>query len=278
MPRLKGSETYCLPDRSRDKLDGEVSWKESIPPVRKFKWLILTGASLVLMSGLCYTLQIVMFKDPRNTFFYLLQDVAFVPVQVLLVTLLVNEVLKEREKSALHHKLNMVIGAFFSEVGDDLLRALAALDKNKDSLRAGIPLSPVSTSADLADIRRFMKSHDWSVSIPTEELARLRELLVSRREFILTLLENQNLLEHESFTDLLWAVSHLTQELHLRSGFADLPKPDIEHLANDAKRAYAALAIEWLSYVEHLREQYPYIYSLVTRMNPFDPGAHPEFD
>jgi hypothetical protein len=35
------------------------------------------------------------------------------------------------------------------------------------------------------------------------------------------------------------------------------------------------LAREWLAYMEHLKDNYPYIYSLAIRMNPFkaEPSA-----
>lgn len=92
---------------------------------------------------------------------------------------------------------------------------------------------------------------------------------------MLALLENPNLLEHETFTDLLWAVSHLTEELAFRESLDGLPASDYAHLAGDTHRAYALLIVEWLSYVQHLRDSYPYIFSLVVRMNPFVPDASP---
>jgi hypothetical protein len=39
-------------------------------------------------------------------------------------------------------------------------------------------------------------------------------------------------------------------------------------------RAYGRLLSEWLRYVEHLKGQYPYLYSFAVRTNPFDPAAH----
>jgi hypothetical protein len=41
-------------------------------------------------------------------------------------------------------------------------------------------------------------------------------ILLSKRDFLVALMENPNLLEHESFTDLLWAVFHLVEELAVR--------------------------------------------------------------
>jgi hypothetical protein len=87
------------------------------------------------------------------------------------------------------------------------------------------------------------------------------------------LLENPLLLEHESFTDLLWAVFHLTEELDSRDSLEGLPGIDMEHLAGDAARAYERLTGQWLSYMEHLKKAYPYLFSLALRLNPFDPEA-----
>lgn len=35
------------------------------------------------------------------------------------------------------------------------------------------------------------------------------------------------------------------------------------------------LAGEWLAYMGHLRESYPYLFSLAARTNPFDRNASP---
>jgi hypothetical protein len=90
---------------------------------------------------------------------------------------------------------------------------------------------------------------------------------------MLRLLENQALLEHATFTDMLWAVFHLTEELAARGDLSALPDPDRRHIELDMGRAYGRLLAEWLRYVEHLKAQYPYLYSFAVRTNPFDPEA-----
>jgi len=84
------------------------------------------------------------------------------------------------------------------------------------------------------------------------------------------------LLEHESFTDLLWAVFHLTEELACRTNVKQLPDTDYAHLSGDIKRAYVLLISEWLAYMKHLKADYPYLFSLAVRTNPFDPNASVE--
>jgi len=81
------------------------------------------------------------------------------------------------------------------------------------------------------------------------------------------------LLEHESFTGLLRAVFHLTEELEKRKDFKKLPGSDIEHLAGDIKRAYVLIVNGWLDYMKYLKNNYPYLFSLAMRTNPFDETA-----
>ena len=83
-------------------------------------------------------------------------------------------------------------------------------------------------------------------------------------------MRNPILLEQESFTEALWAVFHLTEELGYRRQITQLPETDKDHLANDIKRAYKLLVDRWLDYMKHLKNHYPYLFSLAMRINPFD--------
>ena len=75
---------------------------------------------LVLGSAATYVLRIAVFGRTENTFYYMVQDLAFVPVQVLLVTRILIELLSRREKRSGLDKQNMGIGVFISEIGTEL--------------------------------------------------------------------------------------------------------------------------------------------------------------
>jgi len=79
--------------------------------------------------------------------------------------------------------------------------------------------------------------------------------------------------EHETFTDLILAINHLTEELKARDDLSALPSSDKSHLANDIGRVYSQLIPQWLKYMEYLRNHYPYLFSLAIRKNPFDDSA-----
>jgi hypothetical protein len=42
------------------------------------------------------------------------------------------------------------------------------------------------------------------------------------------------------------------------------------------KRVYSMLIGEWLSYMKHVKDNYPYLFSFAMRTNPFDVNATPE--
>ena len=78
--------------------------------LKRIRWYIALSLLLVGTSVLFYLAQIALFHRVEDTFFYLFQDLAFVPIQVLLVTLIIAKLLQESEKRALLKKLNMLIG------------------------------------------------------------------------------------------------------------------------------------------------------------------------
>lgn len=204
---------------------------------------------------------------------FLVGDIGFLLLQVAIVTLLIDGMLRARERQAVRLKLNMVIGAFFSEVGTELLGQLALMDTMLAEVRSGLIPQAGWTRGDYTKAESVLGEHRLAMDISACDLQALKATLAAEKPFLLGLLGNQALLEHEGFTDLLWAVTHLSEELSARETFEDVPEADRTHLAGDAKRAYSLLTKEWLEYMQHLQTQYPYLFSLAVRTNPFDPRA-----
>lgn len=153
---------------------------------------------------------------------------------------------------------------------------LARFVVHHEQFRAGLVITPHWKDADFAEALKMLASHDLQVDAGAADLPELKRFLVSKRNFLVGLLENQNLLEHEAVTDLLWAVFHLVEELEARDDFGDIPRTDIEHLNGDVKRVFGHLSREWVLYMQHLKQDYPYLFSLAVRMNPMidQPSPH----
>jgi hypothetical protein len=243
--------------------------------MKHFRWQIVLGISLVVLSALFYLFHYVIFKDPHHIFIYLLGDIAFVPIEVLLVTMIIHTLLEEREKRSRLEKLNMVIETFFSKTGTKLLTYFSDFDPKLDNIRKNLVVTSNWSDKEFTRVRRGLKRYDYSVDIRKVELHGLSSYLSDKRDFMLRLLENPTMLEHETFTDLIRAVLHLTEELSRREYLAQLPNTDYDHLAGDIKRAYGLLVNEWLDYMKYLKNNYPYLFSLAMRINPFDLEASP---
>jgi hypothetical protein len=169
----------------------------------------------------------------------------------------------------------MVIGAFFSEVGTKLLTYLSDFDPKLDDIRKHLIVTNDWSEKEFKSVSKVMKNYDYDIEIQKIDLEELRSFLISKRSFLVRMLENPVLLEHESFTELLRATFHLTEELAARKNVRELPEADIKHLSGDIRRAYILFVASWLDYMSHLKDNYPYLFSLAIRTNPFDEEASP---
>ena len=239
------------------------------------KWYKIFGFSLVVISATIYFIHYLIFHDTHHIFIYLLGDIAFVPIEVLLVTLILHKLLTYMERRNKLEKLNMVIGVFFSELGTKLLSFLSDFDPNLDVVKNELVVTNDWIDEDFLDTKNRLKKYNYLVNIQDVDLEKLRTLLSENRNLLVQLLENPTLLEHESFTELLRAVFHLLEELVSRDALSNLPDTDLDHLSGDIGRVYGLLVGEWLDYMQHLKNNYPYLFSLSMRTNPFDRSASP---
>lgn len=239
----------------------------------KLTWETRLGLGLITASVIIYLIKLQVLANPEVTINYIFNSLGFLPINVLIVTLIINQLLAMRSRREKLEKLNMVIGTFFSEVGTGLLATLSDHDPDLDEVRGDLIVRGDWTDDEFDALKKEMSAFNFSVSIPPAELESLRGWLVERRSFLIRLLENPVLLENESFTDLLRAVFHLTEELDRRPAIDSLPDSDLEHLAGDITRVYERLTLEWLNYMQYLRRTFPYLFSLAMRTNPFDEQA-----
>jgi hypothetical protein len=244
--------------------------------MRLRRWQVEIAATLIVAAIVVYALRWWLF--PSESFHeemvrYLVDDIAFLFIQVLLVSMLIDGLMQRRQRETTLDKLNMIVGAFFSECGTDVLGRIARLDAELDEVRGDLLVRPTWKARDYERAKQAFRTHMPVIELSDRDLAALRERLDREKAYLLGLLGNQALLEHEAFTDLLWAVTHLAEELRARDDFERLPAPDRAHLTVDVKRAYTLLGVQWIDYLHHLQVQYPFLFSLSVRTNPLDPEA-----
>lgn len=182
-------------------------------------------------------------------------------------------VLNRRDRKLRRQKMNMIVGIFFSEAGVRLLGSLAAGDSAIEEIRDSLLVRANWTKRQFALSRKRLRDYRGSIDAGSYDLEGFRAFLQEKGELILRIFENPNLLEHESFTEMLRAVLHVKEELLSRQDLGSLPQTDLNHLTADFRRAYTEAIREWLHYMEHLKDNYPYLFSLAIRKNPFDREA-----
>ena len=166
----------------------------------------LFSAGTEYSSFIIYFIKNLIFHDVRAILSDLLSQIAFLPIYILLSTIVIDSLLSRREKGQRIKKLNMLNGAFFSESGIALLQSVSKFDRTSEE----------------------------------------------------------------------WAVFHLTEELASRADLNHLDDADYDHFKSDIERAYRLLIFEWLTYMIHLKGDYPFLFSFAARTNPFDPDARAE--
>jgi hypothetical protein len=232
---------------------------------------------LVLLSAALYAVHYFLIgHDLRFIIDWFFGSIAFLPISIIGVTIIFQSILALREKQILMNKLNMVIGAFYSEAGNGFIKTLVRHARITPEIYRSLLISGEWSKADFLSSMEKLRSYDFGFDANELDLECLRDYLASKKDFMLRLLENQNLLEHDTFTDLLWAVFHVSEELESRSSLKNLPGADMAHLSVDIRRAYTLLVAEWLGYMSHLKDNYPYLFSLAVRKNPFDKNAKVE--
>lgn len=183
--------------------------------------------------------------------------------------------MEKREEDTRRLKINMISGLFFSEIGEGLLSYFLSHDANRDELTAGLTLTASSADRDFRSARRLAAAHVSAITVDEHDLAPMDELLDRKKDFLLRLLENPTLIEHGRFTEIIRATFHLREELAARRGISPLPGTDLLHVAGDMDRVYRLMLPLWINYMEHLKSNYPYLYSFALRMNPLQKEHNP---
>lgn len=243
--------------------------------MKHLKWQFLLGAGLICLSAIIYFTHFLIFRDAHHIWIYLLGDIAFVPIEVLLVSLIIHRALEASEKKARLEKVNMVIEAFFSEIGLNLLKVFHDLSSSRENTVERFEEIGEWDKPEFAAIRKKIVQSEFDVDAKVQDLNGIRDFLEAKRGFLLRLWENPHVLEHESYSEVLRATLHLTEELIRRDDLSSVTETDLKHLRGDMNRAFYLLTYQWIDYMLHLKINFPYLYSLAVRINPFSRSASP---
>ena len=242
------------------------------------RWKIKFSIIMIIAIIVIYGSNILILKDPEHVISYIWTHLGFIPVDILIVAFVLDEIISKKEKEAMMEKLDMIMSTFFSELGNDLINQLSSVNTHKadtgylKSIKNWTDKDYENKLKEIKNINIPFKA-DVAPQEREEYLTNIRDLLINKREFIVGLLNNPNLLEKEEFSGLLTAILHLDEELEHRPDLSKVSDIDFNHLNGDMERIYNKLIHEWIYYLKYLNKHYPYMIALIIRTNPFDESA-----
>lgn len=233
---------------------------------------------MIILIIVIYGSNYLVLGDGEHIISYVWTHLGFIPVDILVVAFLLDEIIERKEKEAMLEKLDMLMSTFFSEIGNELISQLSSANKyktNTENLKSIKNWDDKDYENKLKELKDTDVEFQADISPENREefLRNLNELLTSKREFIINLINNPNLLEKEEFTGLINAILHLDEELEHRKDLSLVTDADFAHLNGDMHRVYNKLIHEWVHYLRYLNKHYPYMIALIIRTNPFDEDA-----
>lgn len=241
------------------------------------KWKIKIAICLIITSAILYIGAYFGLNEPDKVIFYIVIDLAFIPIDILIVVLVMEGIIEKKEKEALFEKLDMILGVFFSEIGNKLLSEFSRVNTESYEIINKIKKIDSWDKNEFQLAYHYLKKNGiaFKPQIPDnkkiEYIMGLRKILKEKRMFLIYLLQNPNLMEKTAFSNLLLSLFHLEDELELRTDMNKITENDFNHIIGDIDRVYCRLTYEWILYLEFLNEHYPYMSSIVKRTNPFNP-------
>lgn len=236
---------------------------------KKNRDLILIGGGLVLLSLFLHYIHYLLFRDLHHTLIFLAADIAFIPMEVFFSYFVFDRLLEKREVEHIIERLHILIGVFFSEVGSSFLSELVNGDSKVKLLREKFCSKKIWNDSDFEKIKNDIITYDFNLNINSINVEKLKRELDENRDFIINLLMNESLHEHETFTEMLMSLMHLKEELDSRWN-RDIANYEEIHIEMDMENAYKYLTIEWCQYMKYLSGNYPNLFIKALIDNPFD--------
>ena len=141
---------------------------------------------LIAATIIIYTLKFLIIGDDgtSNTATYIFNALGFLPLNVLLVTLILNSLLSMRAKKEQQEKMKMIVGLFFSEFGSKLLRIFVRCDTASNNLKSVMNVQKSWTRKEYANAREVIENHCSRLQPETDDFEEIRELLRVNHEFL----------------------------------------------------------------------------------------------
>lgn len=213
----------------------------------------LTVKQLILLllcaSALLYAIHYLIFRDLHHLAIFGLHELAFVPLEVILVTLGLDQLVEKTHREEARSKVSIIETLYFNESGGTMLRYLTSFDPDAARLRELLQVTEDWRSSDFRQAIRQLKSYPFLLDLDRIDFFGLHYHLSQRHEYYRSMLENPALTQSEAFTEMIMKIYLLWEELDGRTNLYQLPEKDRSYLAELLHEIYRELTEYWLDNV-----------------------------
>ncbi|MEA5040443.1 MAG: hypothetical protein VB086_11480 [Clostridiaceae bacterium] len=224
---------------------------------------------MIALSAAIYTLHYIIFRDFHHIAIFFFHELAFLPLEVVLVTLVFEKLLERSRADENRGKISMIESVFFSESGCDLLLYLRSCDPDSDLLKEHLALDSSWKQKDFLNVRTFLKNYPFHVDPNRLDFYGIHYHLSTRHSYFLKVIENPALMEHEDFTDLILRIYLLWEELDGHDDLYSLPEDVRVRLCALVDEVYVLLTNEWLDNARNIQLHQPIRLNKIIQTNPF---------
>lgn len=204
---------------------------------------------LLCVSALLYAIHYLIFRDLHHLAIFGLHELAFVPLEVILVTLGLDQLVEKTHREEARSKVSIIETLYFNESGSTMLRYLTSFDPDAARLRELLQVTQDWRSSDFRQAIRQLKSYPFLLDLDRIDFFGLHYHLSQRHEYYRSMLENPALTQSEAFTEMIMKIYLLWEELDGRTNLYQLPEKDRSYLAELLHEIYRELTEYWLDNV-----------------------------
>lgn len=204
---------------------------------------------LLCVSALLYAIHYLIFRDLHHLAIFGLHELAFVPLEVILVTLGLDQLVEKTHREEARSKVSIIETLYFNESGGTMLRYLTSFDPDAARLRELLQVTEDWHSSDFRQAIRQLKSYPFLLDLDRIDFFGLHYHLSQRHEYYRSMLENPALTQSEAFTEMIMKIYLLWEELDGRTNLYQLPEKDRSYLAELLHEIYRELTEYWLDNV-----------------------------
>lgn len=232
----------------------------------------------MLLSVFFYVIHFAIFGDAVKTISGLMLSLAYVPLGVTYQILVLDKLFEARLKIRSTRKINMILGSFYYEVGNSILKTIAEVDENINSLQSLWVISEDWKQIDFSKLEAFVSEYRCCIDMDILQYERISDILKEQGGFLLSLVINPNLEEYEEFTNMIISILHMRDLLVNRNKNKILEDYEKYYLKHEICNLYRFLLIEWVKYMNYLRDFYPSLFIRALMNSPFDLKTNKERD